>query len=139
MSSNPKASKKKGGGRKSNATKLAHKKFRWFEQLAADPDMPLLALRACILIGSKCTPPRLRRWGQVRRRRRGRGLDRIIIINQMWSGEFGAGATWHDGGSCWTRAARMPPNRFQGKPAAAAASKESRRQMSLSAAMRARK
>jgi hypothetical protein len=40
---------------KSNATKLAHKKFRWFEQLAADTRMPLLALRACIVIGSKCS------------------------------------------------------------------------------------
>ena len=41
--------------RKSNATKLAHKKFRRFEQLAADTRMPLLALRACIVIGSKCS------------------------------------------------------------------------------------
>src|SRR5262249_54247274 len=39
----------------SNATKLAHKKFRWFEQLAADPNISLLALRACLLVGSRCS------------------------------------------------------------------------------------
>jgi hypothetical protein len=52
---NSQKAKKSHKGRKSNATKLAHKKFRWFEQLAADPGMPLLALRACLVIGSKCS------------------------------------------------------------------------------------
>jgi hypothetical protein len=51
---NPQTKRRKSH-RKSNATKLAHKKFRWFEQLAADPEMPVLALRACIVVGSKCS------------------------------------------------------------------------------------
>jgi hypothetical protein len=43
--------KKKTKGRKSNATKLAHKKFRWLlKQVALDPRMPLLALRACMVV-----------------------------------------------------------------------------------------
>jgi hypothetical protein len=47
---NPKT-KKKTKGRKSNATKLAHKKFRWLlKQVALDPRMPLLALRACMVV-----------------------------------------------------------------------------------------
>jgi hypothetical protein len=46
---------KKNKSRKSNATKLAHRKFRWLEQLAADSRISLLALRACILVGSKCS------------------------------------------------------------------------------------
>jgi hypothetical protein len=40
-------------GKKTNATKLAHKKFRWLKQLALDPDLPLLSLRACILINDR--------------------------------------------------------------------------------------
>src|SRR5262249_12063826 len=36
--------------KKSNATKLAHKKFRWLEQLSADPNISLPSLRACIQV-----------------------------------------------------------------------------------------
>jgi hypothetical protein len=50
-----KSQKTKKKGRRSNATKLAHKKFRWFEQLSDDPDLPLLALRACLKLASKCS------------------------------------------------------------------------------------
>jgi hypothetical protein len=48
MSGNRKAKKNKG--RKSKATELAHRKFRWLKQLSADPLIPLLALRACMVV-----------------------------------------------------------------------------------------
>jgi hypothetical protein len=39
--------------KKSNATLLAHRKFRWLEQLSADPLVPLLSLRVCIQIAAR--------------------------------------------------------------------------------------
>jgi hypothetical protein len=44
---------KKAKGRKSNATKLAHKKFRWLRQLRAEPLMPRLGLRICLEISDR--------------------------------------------------------------------------------------
>ena len=52
--SNPQTKRRKPR-KKRNATKLAHQKFRWLEQLATDSNLSLLALRACILVGSKCS------------------------------------------------------------------------------------
>jgi hypothetical protein len=52
--SNPKT-KKKTKGRKSNATKLAHKKFRFIEQVIADSRLSPLATRAAIFVGCRCS------------------------------------------------------------------------------------
>src|SRR6516165_3861306 len=52
--SNPKT-KKKTKGRKSNATKLAHKKFRFIEQVIADSRLSPLATRVTIYVGSRCS------------------------------------------------------------------------------------
>jgi hypothetical protein len=48
-------STKKNKGRKSNATKLAYKKFRFIEQVITDSRLSLLATRAAIFVGSKCS------------------------------------------------------------------------------------
>ena len=49
---NPQTSRtKKKGGRKSNATKLAHKKFHWIlKQVPFDARMSKLAVRACMVV-----------------------------------------------------------------------------------------
>jgi hypothetical protein len=44
--------RKSGKNRKSNATLLAHRKFRWIEQLSTDHRLPVLALRACIQLSA---------------------------------------------------------------------------------------
>jgi hypothetical protein len=48
-------SSKKKGGRKSNATKLAHRKFRFIEQVIADSRLSPLATRVAIFVGSRCS------------------------------------------------------------------------------------
>jgi len=52
--SNPQTKRRKPR-KKRNATKLAHQKFRWLEQLATDSNLSLLALPACIIVASKCS------------------------------------------------------------------------------------
>jgi hypothetical protein len=47
--------KTKTKGRKSNATKLAHKKFRFIEQVVRDTRLSPLALRAAIFVGCRCS------------------------------------------------------------------------------------
>jgi hypothetical protein len=48
-------SKTKTKSRKSNATKLAYKKFRFIEQVITDSRLSLLATRAAIFVGSRCS------------------------------------------------------------------------------------
>src|SRR5262249_24565418 len=55
MSTHNPQTKKKTKGRKSNATKLAHKKFRFIEHVIADPSLCPLATRAAIFVGCKCS------------------------------------------------------------------------------------
>jgi hypothetical protein len=45
--------KHRKSGKKSNATKLAHKKFRWHRQLRADPEMSRLGMRICLEISDR--------------------------------------------------------------------------------------
>jgi len=54
-------------------------------------------------------PPRLRRFGQMRRRWRGRTLNLIIVADQVRNGEFGAGFARHRGGSRWSERAHHAP------------------------------
>jgi hypothetical protein len=53
MSTANSQTKRRKSRKKSNATILAHRKFRWLEQLSADPLVPLLSLRVCIQIAAR--------------------------------------------------------------------------------------
>jgi hypothetical protein len=87
--------KRRKPGKKSNATKLAHKKFRWQQQLRAEPKMTLLGMRICLEISDRSNLDyngaviiAQDTWAEkygVRRESLNRTLRRIVALGHLQS------------------------------------------------------